>query len=109
LIANEHDGVFLLRTPSNDFSVFISPTICSAFNTRIAPMAGKADAARAALHKVKALHEDFHEPILAELDKAGLLDHDAPRGNGGQWHRVGDLHAKGTKPQTLRECAMPLC
>jgi hypothetical protein len=66
LIANEHDGVFLLRTPSKDFSIFISPTICSAFNTRIAPMAGKADAARAALHKVKALHEDFHEPILAE-------------------------------------------
>ena len=61
-------------------------------------MAGKADAARAALHKVKALHEDFHEPILAELDKAGLLDNDAPHGNGGQWHRVGDLHAKGTKP-----------
>jgi hypothetical protein len=46
-------------------------------------MSGKRDAAAAALYNVRMLHQDFHAPILHELDAAGLLDNQRV-GNGGQ-------------------------
>jgi len=45
-------------------------------------MAGRLDAARAALRNVPMLHEGFIEPALRELDAAGLLDSERS-GNGG--------------------------
>jgi hypothetical protein len=44
-------------------------------------MTSRIEAARAALRRVPALHEAFHEPIVAELDHSGLLDR--PKSNGG--------------------------
>jgi hypothetical protein len=35
---------------------------------------GRREAAQSALRLVRGLHEDFHEPILHELDAQGLLD-----------------------------------
>ena len=46
-------------------------------------MAGRSDAARAALRNVAMLHEDFHAPILHALSNQGLLD-SAEGGNGGE-------------------------
>jgi hypothetical protein len=41
-------------------------------------MSGRKDAAREALNRVQYLHPAQHEPILAEFDRAGLLD-DLPK------------------------------
>ena len=46
-------------------------------------MAGKRDAAAAALKNVAMLHGDFHAPILDALSNQGLLD-SAEGGNGGE-------------------------
>ena len=37
-------------------------------------MTGKTESARAALRRVPALHDEFHQPIIRELDAEGLLD-----------------------------------
>jgi hypothetical protein len=49
-------------------------------------MSGRKDSAREALGRVQHLHPVHHEPILAELDRAGLLDEPKNAENGGKIH-----------------------
>jgi hypothetical protein len=63
-------------------------------------MAGRTDSARAALRNVDKLHEVYHEPILRELDRQGLLDE--PRGSG--FERTGNVRATAAPVLPEREC-----
>jgi hypothetical protein len=54
-------------------------------------MSGRKDSAREALGRVQHLHPVHHEPILAELDRAGLLDEPKNSANGGKVRAAADL------------------
>jgi hypothetical protein len=69
-------------------------------------MAGKRDAAAAALRNVRSLHPDFHQPILHELDSAGLLDNERV-GNGGQVHAVASARPARETITLLQAASIP--